>query len=38
VIVGSAFVRAVLDAPTPTDAMAAVGVLAAELARGVRGG
>ena len=38
VIVGSAFVRAVLDAGTPTDAMAAVGVLAAELARGVRGG
>jgi tryptophan synthase alpha chain len=38
VIVGSAFVRAVLDAATPTDAMAAVGVLAAELARGVRGG
>ncbi len=38
VIVGSAFVRAVLDAATPTDAMTAVGVLAAELARGVRGG
>ena len=38
VIVGSAFVRAVLDAATPADAMAAVGVLAAELARGVRGG
>jgi tryptophan synthase alpha chain len=38
VIVGSAFVRAVLDAATPTAAMAAVGVLAAALARGVRGG
>jgi tryptophan synthase alpha chain len=38
VIVGSAFVRAVLDAATPADAMVAVGVLAAELARGVRGG
>jgi tryptophan synthase alpha chain len=38
VIVGSAFVRAVLDAAAPADAMAAVGVLAAALARGVRGG
>ena len=38
VIVGSAFVRAVLDAVTPAAGMAAVGDLAAELARGVRGG
>jgi tryptophan synthase alpha chain len=38
VIVGSAFVRAVLEAPTPADAMTAVGLLAGELARGVRGG
>ncbi len=36
VIVGSAFVRAVLDAATPDDAVAAVGRLAAELALGVR--
>jgi tryptophan synthase alpha chain len=38
VIVGSAFVRALLDAATPADGIAAVGHLAAELARGVRGG
>ena len=38
VIVGSAFVRAVLDAVTPAEGMAAVGDLAAALARGVRGG
>jgi len=38
VIVGSAFVRAVLDAATPAEGMAAVGALAAELATGVRGG
>ena len=38
VIVGSAFVRAVLDAATPADGIAAVGHLAAELALGVRGG
>jgi len=38
VIVGSAFVRAVLDAATPAEGIAAVGLLAAELARGVRGG
>jgi len=38
VIVGSAFVRAVLDGATPADGIAAVGHLAAELARGVRGG
>ena len=38
VIVGSAFVRAVLDGATPADSIAAVGHLAAELARGVRGG
>jgi hypothetical protein len=37
-MVGSGFVRAVLVAASPTDAMAAVGVLAGELARGVRGG
>jgi tryptophan synthase alpha chain len=36
VIVGSAFVKAVLDAPSVDDAVRAVGVLAAELARGVR--
>jgi tryptophan synthase alpha chain len=38
VIVGSAFVRAVLDAASPAEGIAAVGQLAAELARGVRGG
>jgi tryptophan synthase alpha chain len=38
VIVGSAFVRAVLDAATPAEGIAAVGLLAAELAHGVRGG
>ena len=38
VIVGSAFVRAVLDAATPAEATAAVGRLAAELAAGVRAG
>jgi tryptophan synthase alpha chain len=36
VIVGSAFVRAVLDASGPDEAVAAVGRLAAELAAGVR--
>jgi len=36
VIVGSAFVRAVLDAATPADAVAAVGELSAALAAGVR--
>jgi len=38
VIVGSAFVRALLDAPTPADGAKAVEALAAELADGVRGG
>ena len=38
VIVGSAFVRLLLDAATPADGVAAVGRLAADLARGVRGG
>ncbi len=36
VIVGSAFVRAMLDAPTPAAGVAAVERLAAELAEGVR--
>jgi tryptophan synthase alpha chain len=36
VIVGSAFVRALLDAPSPAQGVAAVGALAAELAAGVR--
>ena len=36
VIVGSAFVRAVLDASGPDEAVAAVGRLSADLARGVR--
>ena len=36
VIVGSAFVRALADAATPADGVAAVRELAAELARGVR--
>jgi tryptophan synthase alpha chain len=36
VIVGSAFVRALLDAPSPAEGVAAVGKLAAELAAGVR--
>jgi tryptophan synthase alpha chain len=36
VIVGSAFVRLLLDAATPVDGVAAVGRLAAELAEGVR--
>lgn len=38
VIVGSAFVRALLDAPTPADGCAAVEALARELADGVRRG
>jgi len=38
VIVGSAFVRAVLDAATPADGIAAVGALSAALAAGVRHG
>jgi tryptophan synthase alpha chain len=38
VIVGSAFVRALLDAATPEDGVAAVEKLAAELADGVRRG
>ena len=38
VIVGSAFVRAILDAGTPAAAVAEVGRLAAELAAGVRRG
>jgi tryptophan synthase alpha chain len=38
VIVGSAFVRRMLDAPTPQDGVRAVGELAAELADGVRAG
>jgi tryptophan synthase alpha chain len=38
VIVGSAFVRALLDAPTPADGVRAVETLAAELAEGVRRG
>ncbi len=37
VIVGSAFVRALLDAASPEDGVAAVEKLAAELAAGVRG-
>ena len=37
VIVGSAFVRVLLDAPSPEDGVAAVEKLAAELADGVRG-
>jgi len=36
VIVGSAFVRCLLDAPTPEAGIEAVGALAAELAAGVR--
>jgi tryptophan synthase alpha chain len=36
VIVGSAFVRALADAPSPRAGVAAVGELAADLARGVR--
>jgi tryptophan synthase alpha chain len=36
VIVGSAFVRALLDASSPAEGVAAVGALAAELAAGVR--
>ncbi len=38
VIVGSAFVRRLLDAPTPADGVRAVAELAAELAEGVRAG
>jgi len=38
VIVGAAFVRAVLEAASPAEAAAAVARLAGELARGVRGG
>lgn len=38
VIVGSAFVRRLLDAPTEADGVAGVRALAAELAEGVRGG
>jgi len=38
VIVGSAFVRAVLDAATPAEGIAAVGELSAALAAGVRRG
>jgi tryptophan synthase alpha chain len=38
VIVGSAFVRAMLDAATPQDGVRAVEALAAELAEGVRRG
>ena len=38
VIVGSAFVRALLDAQSPAEGVAAVGALAAELAAGVRRG
>jgi tryptophan synthase alpha chain len=37
VIVGSAFVRLLLDAATPSEGVAAVARLAAELAEGVRG-
>ena len=36
VIVGSAFVRRLLDAPTPAEGVRAVAGLAAELAEGVR--
>jgi tryptophan synthase alpha chain len=36
VIVGSAFVKQLLEAPTPAEGVAAVGRLAAELAEGVR--
>jgi tryptophan synthase alpha chain len=38
VVVGSAFVRALLDAATPEAGCKAVGALAAELAEGVRRG
>jgi tryptophan synthase alpha chain len=38
VIVGSAFISRILDAASPSAAAAAVGELAAELARGVRSG
>jgi tryptophan synthase alpha chain len=38
VIVGSAFVRCLLEASSPADGVAAVGKLAAELAEGVRRG
>jgi tryptophan synthase alpha chain len=38
VIVGSAFVRCLLDGPSPEDGVAAVGRLAADLAAGVRRG
>ena len=38
VIVGSAFVRAMLDAGSPEDGVVAVEKLAAELAEGVRRG
>ena len=38
VIVGSAFVRALLDAATPDDGLRAVEALAADLADGVRRG
>lgn len=37
VIVGSAFVKALLESPTPAEGAAAVAALAAELAAGVRG-
>lgn len=37
VIVGSAFVKALLDAPSPTEGAAAAAALASELAAGVRG-
>ena len=37
VIVGSAFVRLLLDADSPAEGVAAVARLAAELAEGVRG-
>lgn len=38
VIVGSAFVKAILDAPSPSEGAAAVASLAGDLARGVRRG
>jgi tryptophan synthase alpha chain len=38
VIVGSAFVRCLLDHPDPTDALTALTALTEDLARGVRGG
>ena len=38
VIVGSAFVRPLLDAPTPAAGLAGLAAAVADLAKGVRGG